>query len=308
MCPEGSLYGTAACLVSGAITLIVDAAVFSTPAALADLLPDHAADVPNAVKEAMHAAADVMSRKPWKWLGGVLPSWMGSSYAEAAESWRESFLREHPQHEANFKDSASLLSTAMVVFVLLLCTVLCTRWLLSWVFGGGSRGASELLFFPDRSGRHAARLCKELGGARQRLWVSVCGLTDDLISTEVLRAHARGVDVRVLVAGGADVQRLEQAGVPVARTDSTSPHGPMGHRFVLVDDVVFAGSFSWTRQACESSREHLCRSCDRASVRAFRGEFEGLWRELSSGRGRNLLKSRQRRAATPPPPLARGGA
>jgi len=301
-CSNATLYETAAYLVAEATTLVVDAAVFSTPVALAELLPDYAGDVPSAVKEAVCPMLST-SRKTLTWLGTTFfPSWMGASYAEAAEHWRQRFLQAHPQHEPNLSDGTALVTTTMVIFLLLLCTVLCTKWLLSWGCGGGSRPTSELLLFPDRSGRHVAKLCAELRGARRHLLVAVGPLTDDLISTEVLRAHFLGVDTRVVVAPGADVQRLEQAGVRVARTD-----GPMGHRFVLVDGMALAGSFRWTREACESSHGHLYRCCDGSSVRALRAEFECLWRS-SFRPGRSAVKSRQRRAATPPPPCTRGGA
>merc|ERR1719433_971500 len=70
---------------------------------------------------------------------------------------------------------------------------------MSWLWRGCWRGlfrlwcgvGSDVMFFPDKSGRNVARICREFARSRRRLWLAVFTLTDDVVSTEVLKAHAR---------------------------------------------------------------------------------------------------------------------
>merc|ERR1712110_1330555 len=117
----------------------------------------------------------------------------------------------------------------------------------------------EVLFFPDKDGEHVARICQYVASARRRVWLAMFTLTDDDLSNELLRAHARGVDVRIIAddeqskCDGADVIRLADAGVP-ATIDCSRAR--MHHKFVVLDETVLSGSFNWTRQASRINFEN----------------------------------------------------
>jgi phosphatidylserine/phosphatidylglycerophosphate/cardiolipin synthase-like enzyme len=165
------------------------------------------------------------------------------------------------------------------------------------------RERQEVFFFPDHHGEHVARVCAEIDQARRRVWLAMFVLTDDLLSSAVLRAKRRGVDVRLLLDGeqfdsmpGADGPRLEEAGVRVVRAHVTKASGGqahMHHKFVVLDGVVLSGSFNWTWQASHSNCENLCLLRDRALVRDFAQEFLTLWRDFGGGHRGGRLKTRQ---------------
>jgi mitochondrial cardiolipin hydrolase len=131
-------------------------------------------------------------------------------------------------------------------------------------------------------GDNCLRKLRELcAGARRQLDICVFTLADDRLAGEVLQAHQRGVQVRLITDNdkrfdhGSDIARLAQAGIEV-RLDPGPAH--MHHKFALFDARVLAnGSFNWTRSASSSNDENLVVSNDAYLLRCFGGQFEQLW-------------------------------
>lgn len=179
-------------------------------------------------------------------------------------------------------------------------------WLLSICYGLSfvrcPRRPSEALFFPDPKGGNVARIRKEIGNARRKVWLAMFTLTDDILSNALLDAHRRGVDVRIILDDeqdlclGADGQRLAAAGVPVVR-DNTRAR--MHHKFAILDGQVLTGSFNWTKQASMANCENLCMLRDAELLKAFNNEFKCLWLQFHRGRpvGPTVRRTRDR---TPP--------
>ncbi|MBI1889726.1 MAG: nuclease [Burkholderiales bacterium] len=124
-----------------------------------------------------------------------------------------------------------------------------------------------------------------LRAARQCIDVCVFTLSDDRITEEILAAHRRGVQVRVITDNdkefdaGSDVETLRRTGIAVA-VDRTSAH--MHHKFAIFDNAwLINGSYNWTRSACESNEENLVVTNDSALVRAFAEQFASLWKALA---------------------------
>jgi len=93
-----------------------------------------------------------------------------------------------------------------------------------------------------------------------RLDIAVYSFTHDEIADAVIRAHQRGVKVRVLTdklqASNqyADDEKLESFGIPVRR-DTQS--GLMHHKFAISDDnAVGLGSFNWSVNADTRNMEN----------------------------------------------------
>jgi len=142
---------------------------------------------------------------------------------------------------------------------------------------------SRVWFGPEEP--MAETLCTLIAGARTSLDVAVFTITDNRVSKELLKAHERGVRVRIITdddkAGdlGSDVVRLGGAGVDV-RTDA-SPHH-MHHKFAVFDGrSVLTGSYNWTRSAAYSNRENFLLTYEERAVARFADAFGKLWEELS---------------------------
>jgi len=110
---------------------------------------------------------------------------------------------------------------------------------------------------------------------------AVYSITHDGISDALIRAHQRGVLVRVMIdksqAGmaSADDEKMEQAGIPVVRDSIT---GLMHHKFMVGDGMAVAtGSFNWTASADTRNMENFVIIRLKYVVEEFQEEFDRLW-------------------------------
>lgn len=141
---------------------------------------------------------------------------------------------------------------------------------------------AEAYFSPgDECFRAILRL---LAGARKTAEVCVFTITDDRLAAGLLDAHRRGVAVRVITDDskaddlGSDVDRLEQAGIPV-RVDRSPFH--MHHKFAVLDgSALLTGSYNWTLGAARDNEENLVVSDDPRLLSPFSATFERLWERL----------------------------
>ncbi len=138
---------------------------------------------------------------------------------------------------------------------------------------------SRAYFSPGEECLH--RITTLFEGARESADVCVFTITDDRITRAMIRAHERGVNVRVITDDeksldrGSDILTLERAGLPVAM-DAAQDH--MHHKFALFDDrLVLTGSYNWTRSAAARNQENLVVSDDPDLVESFADEFDRLW-------------------------------
>lgn len=145
-------------------------------------------------------------------------------------------------------------------------------------------GIAEAHFAPRQD--CALRLRELFDAAGKSVDVCVFTITDDRITRAILRAHRRGVAVRIVsddlkaLDPGSDVHRLAEAGIPL-RTDRSEDH--MHHKFAVFDQrLLVTGSYNWTRSAAEGNRENLAVTDDRQLVAAFTEEFARLWTEFET--------------------------
>lgn len=313
LCPNEGLWGTAWCLAAATGALARDVALFALDARLEAL-----AGGVEALKGTARQAAGAVAAAPGALVPDVVATLAGRT-ATALERYRVAFTGRFPEHQALLPAGnayGSLLAAlwlacagAAILAVALSCYRMVQR----------RREHPEVLFFPDASGRHVARVCAEIDRTRRRVWLAMFMLTDDHLSDALLRARRRGVDVRVLLDGeqlevlGGDGPRLAEAGVPVVRAHCAKAH--MHHKFVVLDSVLLSGSFNWTRQASHANCENLCLLRDRSLVRAFADEFLALWHDFGGGGGhrggrsatRQEERQRGRRRDRTPGASCRGG-
>jgi phosphatidylserine/phosphatidylglycerophosphate/cardiolipin synthase-like enzyme len=110
---------------------------------------------------------------------------------------------------------------------------------------------------------------------------AVYSLTHDGIRDALIRAHQRGVQIRLLVdnlqaAGrGSDFEALVAAGLD-AITDTSSY--AMHNKFILGDSAaVITGSFNWTANAADNNSENFVIVRLKYVVEEFQTEFNALW-------------------------------
>ena len=147
-------------------------------------------------------------------------------------------------------------------------------------------GTSAFFTPGDSCLRKLRELCQ---GSRRSIDVCVFTIADDRLTEELIAAHARGVQVRIISDNdkrfddGSDIERLAARGIAV-RLDDAPFH--MHHKFALFDGQLLAnGSFNWTRSASSSNQENLVVSHDAYLVRCFGGQFEQLWQRFPAYAG-----------------------
>ncbi|KAF9306526.1 hypothetical protein BGZ74_005291 [Mortierella antarctica] len=140
------------------------------------------------------------------------------------------------------------------------------------------------IFFPSE--QSFQQLVKTLDGAQKSLDICVYTITDDQLAKAIIRAHERGVKVRIISdsekAGdqGSDVNRLANDHHIPSRCDNSTAF--MHHKFAVVDDaLVINGSYNWTKGARFDNKENLTLTNSPKAVQGFKGEFERLWNEFA---------------------------
>jgi hypothetical protein len=308
LCEEEGLWGTGWCLLAKTWAVGFDAVVFSMAGASGWM----SADLPPAVLACGRAlrqqsfspgVASVLQTLIDK--GQLLPglvnqSLLASDFAHSIESQQTNFSGAFPEH------AAILQSAGSHGIITVGAWVLGATWL-SWhilCMWRTRKQRPEIMFFPDKTGKHVERICSDISQARHRVWLAMYTLTDDLLSQELKLAHQRGVDVRVIVDDeqslipGADATWLANSGVPVTTDKSWAR---MHHKFVVLDSTVLSGSFNWTKQASIANNENLCILRDPRTLSSFACEFKRLWHQFDERGGRLPNKKPKRRCQTPPP-------
>lgn len=166
------------------------------------------------------------------------------------------------------------------------------RELLEWLEGvvrlldppGRPATRSEACF--SRRDDCVSRIASLFGAAGRSAEVCVFTITDDRLSDAIVRAHRRGVSLRVITDDekmhepGSDVGRLLELGIPL-RIDQRESH--MHHKFALFDrELLLTGSYNWTRGAAERNDENFVVTGDPGLVRRYGEEFERLWELFGS--------------------------
>jgi len=147
-----------------------------------------------------------------------------------------------------------------------------------------SREASHAVWFSPGTDCLEA-IVQRLRAARMHAEICVFTISDDRISNEILAAHRRGVEIRIItdndkeLDAGSDIDRLRRAGVPV-RVDRTSAH--MHHKFALFDGwYLLSGSYNWTRSASEVNEENVLVTSEPKLYGPFAAQFASLWTSLA---------------------------
>lgn len=137
-------------------------------------------------------------------------------------------------------------------------------------------------FSPGKSCRSA--IISKIKSAKNTLKICVFTISDNEISSEIIKAYKRGVAVKILSDNdksfdmGSDIEQLSKTGVKI-KIDQSDSH--MHHKFCLIDhEYLITGSYNWTRSAAERNQENIVISKDVSLIRSFNNEFEKLWERL----------------------------
>ena len=142
----------------------------------------------------------------------------------------------------------------------------------------------EALFFPSPTNEQ--KLVHLLDTAQQTMHVCVFTITNNALRDALVRAHDRGVQVKVISDDecmkqqGSDIYDMKAYGIPCE--SDTDPEAHMHNKFVVIDgQVLITGSFNWTVAAGGRNQENLVFLQDAELSTAYIQEFERLWNSFA---------------------------
>jgi cardiolipin hydrolase len=154
-----------------------------------------------------------------------------------------------------------------------------------------SSSVNLTLFFPDPTPfNYCVRtLIRYLESAQKTMEICMYSITDDRISEVIVKAHKRGVRVRIItdddqsVRLGSDIERMREEGIPVKMDLSPGYH--MHHKFTLIDGkLLMNGSANFSRSANNQNHENIMITDNREFVQQFNAHFERMWADNNNFR------------------------
>lgn len=143
----------------------------------------------------------------------------------------------------------------------------------------------EIWLLPDPHGYALTDLKQKIRTATHSIRIALFTLTHPCLVEEVIRAHQRGVSVKVVVdlhsgmgASAKAVDRLQQAGVPVSLSQGIQL---LHHKFLYVDEqTLVTGSANWTKAAFTQNSDCLFVLHDLSQEQ--RSFMNRLWRRIET--------------------------
>lgn len=136
------------------------------------------------------------------------------------------------------------------------------------------------VYFPPYKDSHLP-IIELYDSAEKYIHLSIYSLTKDEIAQALIKAHKRGVEVKVLIdkaqAGNqyADDELMESEGIEVRRDKKS---GMMHNKFCVIDDIiVYTGSYNHTKNATINNDENYIIIKDIGLAHIFETQFQKLW-------------------------------
>lgn len=142
--------------------------------------------------------------------------------------------------------------------------------------------SAEIIGIHFPPGRDAHRpIIRLYDNAEKSIHLAIYALTKNDIAKALIRAHKRGVEVRVIMDDGkaddvySDDEKLEKAGIEVVKD---GPLGLMHNKFCIIDGIiVYTGSYNHTKSGTEVHDENYIIIKDKMVADTYEKQFQKLW-------------------------------
>lgn len=155
-------------------------------------------------------------------------------------------------------------------------------------FFGSILGKTEVFFSPDD--HPTDKLLSLIQQANTKIYAAVYMITDKNIADALINAKKRGVDVKVIVdASSVDSSfgkgiLLKKNNIDVfvyrsgvKKTATKMRFNPiMHHKFALIDNRLWTGSFNWTKAANFKNQENVIITDNKKTYGKFEAHFQVL--------------------------------
>lgn len=160
---------------------------------------------------------------------------------------------------------------------ILIITISCTLYI--FTFTSFSAEVLGVYFAPDKDAHQP--IIALYDGAERYIHLAIYSLTKDEFAEALIRAHKRGVEVKVLIdrvqAAGrySDDEALERAGVQLRRSKGS---GLMHNKFAVIDGIIiYTGSYNHTSNATLKNDENYIIIKDNDIAETYEKQFQKIW-------------------------------
>lgn len=143
-------------------------------------------------------------------------------------------------------------------------------------------------YFTGGAGQNpAAALVEAVNSAQVSVYIAIYNFSLDDLTTALINAHRRGVDVRMVMESdnlqGEDEDALERAGIGIRGDDEP---GLMHHKFVVIDGYeVWTGSMNFTAQSAQADANNLVRINSSRLAQTYTAVFNAMFEDGKFGAG-----------------------
>lgn len=141
------------------------------------------------------------------------------------------------------------------------------------------------IYYTDGNREHPSTVISNtLSRVKKQLDITMYTLNDEEHIDSIIAAAQRGVKTRVILdpeqdPGGAVGAQLVAGGVQVRYGVAKGPTGATHIKEAIADDEILGGSYNWTVNARNNSREDLRYQSDPDQAKESRSVFEKRWKE-----------------------------
>jgi len=143
----------------------------------------------------------------------------------------------------------------------------------------------ELWLLPDPGGQALQDLRHKIRSAEKSIQIALFTFTHPVLIDEILAAHARGIQIHVIVdlhsglgASKQAIEKIERAGIKISKSQGIQL---LHHKFMLIDqEILVMGSANWTKAAFRKNHDCILILHDlRPKQKAF---MKRLWRRIEA--------------------------
>lgn len=151
------------------------------------------------------------------------------------------------------------------------------------LLSAGLAFGSEAYFSPG--GGIQEQILRRVHEAESTIDIAMYSFTSGALAKALVDAHERGVKIRVIRDASQSSNKHDENSFLVAhgievREMGGNGRGSFHDKFAIFDDKLLeTGSFNWTANGEKYNHENVIFFTDPELIRAFKQEFEKLWKE-----------------------------
>ena len=132
----------------------------------------------------------------------------------------------------------------------------------------------------------ASNIISRIDSAKKSIDIAIYSLTNTSISDSIIRAHNRGINVRMIIENSKinssridpAVQKLIDANIAIKALRGGGLYGIMHNKIAIIDSsILITGSYNFTLTANSNNFENIVIVTDPQNIKSYNDYFEIMW-------------------------------